>query len=61
MAQFLQVELLRGDERMLRRWYKAFRTANDDIKPVDYADRDRWTELPIECLVADGRLPRRPR
>jgi len=56
-----KVSLPLARERILRRWYKAFRTANDDIKPVDYADRDRWTELPIECLVADGRLPRRPR
>jgi hypothetical protein len=56
-----KVSLPRARERVLRRWYNAFRAANDDIKPVDYADRDRWTELPAECLAAEGRLPRRPR
>ena len=56
-----KVSLPRARERVLRRWYKMFRAANDDIKPVDYADRDRWTELPAECLAAEGRLPRRPR
>ena len=30
----------------LRRWYRAFRAANADRKPVDYRGRDRWTELP---------------
>jgi len=56
-----KVSLPLARERVLRRWYKAFRAANDDIKPVDYDNRDRWTELPAECLVADGRSPRRPR
>jgi hypothetical protein len=56
-----KVRLTLARERVLRRWYKAFRRANDDIKPVDYADRDRWTEMPAACLIAEGRRPRRPR
>jgi hypothetical protein len=32
----------------LRKVYRAFRTRFPDRKPVDYARRDRWTELPPE-------------
>jgi hypothetical protein len=36
--------------RRLRQWYRAFRAANDDRKPVDYRGRERWTQLPQEFL-----------
>ncbi|MGE5357721.1 MAG: hypothetical protein ACM3NQ_01800 [Bacteroidales bacterium] len=38
----------------LRAWYRAFRTANPGLKPVDYRGRERWTELPAEFGTARG-------
>jgi hypothetical protein len=35
----------------LRTWYRAFRTANADRKPVEYRGRERWTAIPDEFLV----------
>jgi hypothetical protein len=32
----------------LRARYRAFKAANPDRKPVYYAGRERWTELPAE-------------
>ena len=32
----------------LRRLYAAFRAAHDDLKPVDYRGRERWTPIPRE-------------
>jgi hypothetical protein len=36
--------------RDLRRWYRAYRTANNGRKPIDYRGRERWTEIPQEYL-----------
>jgi hypothetical protein len=33
----------------LRAWYRAYRTAHSR-KPVEYAGRERWSELPAEFL-----------
>jgi hypothetical protein len=38
----------------LRRRYAAFRAANDDMKPVDYMGRERWTPIPAEFRGAEG-------
>lgn len=32
--------------RVLRRRYRAFRAAHDDLKPVDYERMERWTPIP---------------
>jgi hypothetical protein len=34
----------------LRKWYRAYRAANDGRKPIDYRGTKRWTELPEEFL-----------
>ena len=34
----------------LRKWYRAYRAANDGRKPIDYRGTERWTELPEEFL-----------
>jgi hypothetical protein len=34
--------------RILKRWYRQYREANDDRKPVDYRGREKWTPLPDE-------------
>jgi hypothetical protein len=34
--------------RHLKRWYRAYRQANGDRKPVDYRGRETWTPLPRE-------------
>jgi hypothetical protein len=36
--------------RQLRKWYRAYRAANDGRKPIDYRGTERWTELPEEFL-----------
>ena len=36
--------------RQLRKWYRAYRAANDGRKPIDYRGSERWTELPEEFL-----------
>ena len=38
----------------LRRRYAEFRAANDDLKPVDYVGRARWTPLPAVFRAAEG-------
>ena len=30
----------------LRRWYRAYRKANDDRKPIDYRGKEKWAPLP---------------
>jgi hypothetical protein len=44
--------------RSFRARYRAFKAAHPDRKPLFYAGRDRWTEIPREFLVREG-LPRR--
>lgn len=40
--------------RRLRAWYRRFRAAYPDVKPVDYPGRDRWTALPPSCRAGEG-------
>jgi hypothetical protein len=47
--------------RALRAWYRQFRTANRDLKPVAYQDRHTWTPLPAPFLAAEGLGPAQPR
>jgi len=42
--------------RALRRRYREFRAAHDDLKPVDYEGMDRWTPIPDEFMAA-ARFP----
>ena len=42
--------------RALRRRYRAFRAAHDDLKPVDYQGMERWTPIPDEFMAA-ARFP----
>ena len=46
----LRIKTSNARFRRLRRWYRAFRAANDDRKPLGYRGRERWTELPREFL-----------
>jgi hypothetical protein len=34
--------------RELKRWYREYRAANNDRKPVEYRGRERWSPLPAE-------------
>jgi hypothetical protein len=34
----------------LRAWYRAYREAHGDRKPIDYRGRELWTELPTEFV-----------
>lgn len=34
--------------RKLKRWYRAYREANDGLKPLRYRGRERWSPLPAE-------------
>ena len=36
--------------RQLRKWYREYRAANADRKPIEYQGRDRWTPIPEEFL-----------
>jgi hypothetical protein len=36
--------------RQLRKWYRAYRAANDGRKPIDYRGNERWTQIPEEFL-----------
>jgi hypothetical protein len=36
----------------LRKRYREFRAAYDDMKPVDYEGRERWTPIPREFMPA---------
>ena len=47
--------------RALRAWYRQFRTANRDLKPVGYDDRHTWTPVPAPFLAAEGLGPAQPR
>jgi hypothetical protein len=38
--------------KVLRTRYREFRAAHDDLKPVDYERRDRWTPIPREFARA---------
>ena len=38
----------------LRRRYREFRKRNDDLKPVDYKGREKWTPIPREFLPSEG-------
>jgi hypothetical protein len=38
----------------LRAKYRAFRKANDDMKPVDYMGREHWTPIPAGFRKAEG-------
>jgi hypothetical protein len=38
----------------LRARYRAFRKANDDMKPVDYLGREHWTPIPAGFRRAEG-------
>jgi hypothetical protein len=40
--------------RRLREWYRRFRAAYPDLKPVAYPGRERWTPLPSACRAAEG-------
>jgi hypothetical protein len=40
--------------RRLRAWYRRFRAAHPDVKPLTYTRRDRWSPLPAEFLAAEG-------
>jgi hypothetical protein len=40
--------------RSLRTRYRAFRKANDDMKPVDYMGREHWTPIPEGFRRAEG-------
>jgi hypothetical protein len=40
--------------RRLRAWYRRFRSAYPDVKPVDYPGRERWTALPSSCRRGEG-------
>jgi hypothetical protein len=42
--------------KTLRARYRAFRTAHDDMKPVDYKGKARWTPIPREFMAA-ARFP----
>jgi hypothetical protein len=42
--------------KALRKRYKAFRAVHDDMKPVDYEGKERWTPIPREFLRA-ARFP----
>jgi hypothetical protein len=42
--------------KTLRKRYRAFRAAHDDMKPVDYEGRERWTPIPREFMRA-ARFP----
>lgn len=35
----------------LKKWYRAYRAANDDRKPVDYRGREKWMPLPKGFLA----------
>jgi hypothetical protein len=37
--------------RRLKRWYREYRAAHDDRKPVDYRGRERWTPIPAGFLT----------
>ena len=41
--------------RQIKRWYRAYRKANGDRKPVDYRGRETWSPLPDE--FRRGRSP----
>lgn len=34
--------------RQLKRWYREYRAANDDRKPIAYRGRERWSPIPEE-------------
>ncbi len=34
--------------RRLKRWYREYRKAHNDRKPIDYRGREKWTPLPKE-------------
>ena len=36
--------------RALRKWYREYRAAHSGRKPIDYAGRERWTDIPEEFL-----------
>ncbi len=38
----------------LRRRYRQFRRRHDDMKPVDYRGRERWTGIPEAFRAAEG-------
>ena len=38
----------------LRRRYRQFRKRHDDMKPVDYMGREKWTPIPEGFLAAEG-------
>jgi hypothetical protein len=40
--------------RRLRTWYRRFRAAYPEVKPVDYPGRERWTPLPASCRAGEG-------
>jgi hypothetical protein len=42
--------------KVLRKRYREFRAAHDDLKPVDYEGRERWTPIPHEFARA-SRFP----
>ena len=42
--------------RALRRRYREFRAAHDDLKPVDYEGMERWTPIP-DGFMAAARFP----
>ena len=42
--------------RHIKRWYRAYRKANGDRKPVDYRGRETWSPLPDEFRRARSPL-----
>jgi hypothetical protein len=49
-----RIRMGRPRVRKLRAWYRRFRARYDDLKPIDYRGRERWTELPAAFLRAEG-------
>jgi hypothetical protein len=48
------IRLPEAKVRRLRSWYRRFRAAYPELKPVAYPSRERWTELPAACRAAEG-------
>ncbi len=49
-----RIRMSRTRVRRLRRWYRTFRARYPDLKPIDYRDRARWTEIPAAFRRAEG-------
>jgi hypothetical protein len=56
LLEYPHREIRLSDARVdrLRAWYRRFRERYPDVKPLAYAGRDRWTEIPEEFKRAEG-------